>query len=79
METSRNSKNDTPADNSTPGTLKIERKVTFEEEVDYWCEEFPSLSREEIDSIFKEYEEYEKDESVDKSIDDSYNYDTYSK
>ncbi len=50
--------------------------MTFEEEVDYWSTEFPDLTLEEIASTLKEYEE---DESVDKSIDDSYNYDTYSK
>ena len=59
---------------STPGTVKTVRKVTFEEEVDYWCDEFPDLSREDIAETLREF-----DSSVDKSIDDSYNYDTYSK
>ncbi len=57
METSRNSKNDTPEVSLTPGTLRIERKVTFDEEVDYWCGEFPSLSREEIARTLKEHDE----------------------
>ena len=41
----------------TPGTLRIERKVTFDEEVDYWCQEFPDLSREDIAETLKAHDE----------------------
>ncbi len=41
----------------TPGTLRIERKVTFEEEVDYWCQEFPGIPREDIAAVLKAHDE----------------------
>ena len=41
-------------------------------EIEYWCKEFPDLDKEDIISLLEAAE-------LDKSIDDKYNYDTYSK
>ena len=54
------------------GTQKTEKSMISEEEIDYWCKEFPDLDREVIEDLLEAAE-------LDKLVDDKYNYDTYSK
>ena len=50
-------------------------------EIEYWCKEFPDLDKEDIIALLEaaELDALEEKAELDKSIDDKYNYDTYSK
>ena len=52
--------------------MEVDLTAVTNEEIDYWCKEFPDLDRDVIEDLLEACE-------LDKLVDDKYNYDTYSK